>query len=148
MEDCPQMKVPQPKAVFARCALATLAAAGLTASAVAFGAGSAAAQPAPHQSPLLSTTCSFAQLDRALHAEFPEAAARLDAHPRRKERLRHLLDLPPAQREAAPHQFFAAHPELHELRHRMMRQWMNAHPDQAARHHAAITRLADTCHSY
>jgi hemophore-related protein len=130
-----------------RYAVAALAMTGMTAAAALLGTGAASANPAPRAA-LLGTTCSFAQIDRAMHAEFPTAAARLDAHPRHRARLQRLFDLPPTQREAALHQFMATHPGLAAIRHAMMRQWMSAHPDRVARHRAAAIELANTCHRF
>ncbi|WP_245564218.1 hemophore-related protein [Nocardia testacea] len=47
---------------------------------------------------MIETTCSFAQADAAVHAQFPETAARLDANPERKAELEERHESPEAQR--------------------------------------------------
>lgn len=130
-----------------RYAVAALAMAGLTAAVTLSGVGTASADPSPRAA-LLGTTCSFAQVDRALQAEFPKAAARLDAHPRRKAHLERLFDLPPAQREAALRQFAATHPAIVAIHRADLQRWASAHPDRVARHRAAVVELATTCHRF
>ncbi|TSD96639.1 hemophore-related protein [Skermania sp. ID1734] len=93
----------------------TRTAVGVTGLALAAGLalpGLAAADPATDQArPLIDSPCSFAQLDSALHAEAPDMAARLDAHPDRKAMLAQFFNLPVNQREAALQKFLADHPD-------------------------------------
>lgn len=123
----------------------------LTALAVAvsgaalFGVGTAAADtPLPLNGPLVNSTCSFGQLDRALHAEAPDIAAKLDANPDRKAKLQQLFDQPVDQRKAAITQFLTAHPD----KVAQMQQHAAADPAKAGKAKAMMDQLAQTCHNY
>jgi hemophore-related protein len=121
---------------------AALAIGAVTASASLLGTGTAAAGPL--DGALLDSTCSFAQIDRALHAEHPDLAAKLDAHPDRKAALARVFDQPPAQRKAALQQLIAAHPD----KVAQARQMIAQHPDQAAKARDVVNQLANTCHRF
>ncbi|NQE70637.1 hemophore-related protein [Nocardia gamkensis] len=123
-----------------RIVRATLALGGLLAAGALLVPATASAQPRPGG--LLETTCSFAQLDAAVHAQFPDLAARLDAHPDRKAKLQEFLSLPVEQRKQRAREFLDKHPEakgrLEERRD----------SPQAQEHRDKMRVLAETCHNY
>ncbi|MFE3194092.1 hemophore-related protein [Nocardia sp. NPDC059240] len=71
------------------------------ATAALSGAGAAAADPMSDLEPLLSSSCSFTQIDAALHDAAPDTAAQLDAAPAQKAALKTAYDRPVAERRAA-----------------------------------------------
>ncbi|WP_280293556.1 hemophore-related protein [Nocardia abscessus] len=118
----------------------TVALGGLAAVGALLVPATASAQPGPGG--LLETTCSFAQIDAAVHAQFPELAAKLDAHPERKAKLGEFLGLPVDQRKQRAKEFLDKHPEakgrLEERRD----------SPQAQEHREKLRVLTDTCHNY
>jgi hemophore-related protein len=106
--------------------------------------GTSAAAAGVMNSPLLNSTCSFGQIDRALRAVRPDLAARLDANPQGKARLQQLMDLPVPQRKAAIQQWINQHPD--QVAHG--RQWEAAHPGEMNQRLALGTQLAGICHNY
>ena len=72
------------------------AVAGLALSLIV-GAGVASADP--DLSPVINTTCSYSQVVSALNAQFPSAAAQLNASPSTQAALRGFLDSSPDQRQ-------------------------------------------------
>jgi hemophore-related protein len=107
-------------------------------------AGVGASAAGPLDSPLVNSTCNFGQIDRALRAQRPDLAARLDAHPQHKAMLQQLYDQPVPQRKAQIQRYMQQHPD----RVAQMQRWDSTHP-QAAPQRAALDRqLANTCHSY
>ncbi|MGK8520239.1 hemophore-related protein [Nocardia asteroides] len=119
---------------------ATLAIGGLVAAGALLVPATASAQP--HLGGLLETTCSFAQIDAAVHAQFPDLAARLDAHPDRKAKLHEFLGLPVDQRKQRAEEFLDKHPEV--------KNRFEEHRDspRAQEHRDKMRVLADTCHNY
>ncbi|MCM6773054.1 hemophore-related protein [Nocardia sp. CDC159] len=114
------------------------AAAGLTALAALLPA-TASADPTDELAPLLDSTCSFAQVDAALHDQAPNYAAMLDNNPNVKNQLRQLFDQPIEQRRAQVQQYLAEHPD----------QVQQAENDpRAAQARQLIQQLADTCANY
>lgn len=89
------------KKVSIRTAVAAFAISGFAVGTALFGAGSAAADPAADIAPLVNSTCSYAQVDRAIHQVAPDAAAVLDADAGQKEMLRRAYSQPAAQRKVA-----------------------------------------------
>lgn len=71
-------------------------AAGSLALSLSAGAGLAAANP--DVDAIVNTTCNYSQVDRALHAEHPAAAAEFDANPSVKTQLRYFLNSNPSNR--------------------------------------------------
>lgn len=123
-----------------RIVRATLALGGLLAAGALLVPATASAQPQPGG--LLETTCSFAQIDAAVHAQFPDTAARLDAHPDRKAKLQELLSLPVEQRKQRAKEFLDNHPEA--------KRKFEEHRDspRAQQHREKLRVLGDTCHNY
>ena len=77
-----------------------IAAAGALAAAVLVP-GIASADPADSDSArLVNSTCSFAQIDAAMHDVTPQLAARLDQAPERKAQLADFFSKSPADRQA------------------------------------------------
>ncbi|QSE91370.1 hemophore-related protein [Rhodococcus pseudokoreensis] len=83
-----------------------IAAAGTLAAAVLVP-GIASADPAD-SARLVNSTCSFAQIDAAMHDVTPQLAARLDQAPERKAQLADFFSKSPADRQAV----LDAHPQL------------------------------------
>ncbi|WP_051021135.1 hemophore-related protein [Nocardia araoensis] len=123
-----------------RIVRASLALGGLLAAGALLVPATASAQPQPGG--LLETTCSFAQIDAAVHAQFPDVAARLDAHPERKAKLQEFLGLPVEQRKQRAKEFLDRHPEakVEFEEHR--------NSPQAQQHREKMRVIADTCHNY
>ncbi|MBF6299190.1 hemophore-related protein [Nocardia amamiensis] len=120
---------------------ATVALGGLVAAGALLVPATASAQPGPGGA-LLETTCSFAQIDAAVHAQFPEFAARLDAHPDRKAKLQEFLSLPVDQRKQRAKEFLDTHPDA--------KRKFEEHRDspRAQEHRDKIRVVLDTCHNY
>ncbi|WP_067564753.1 hemophore-related protein [Nocardia acidivorans] len=115
---------------------AAVAIGGLAAGAALFGAGAASADPMGDIEPLLRSSCSFAQVDAALHRVAPETAAQLDAVPAQKAALRNAYDQPVEQRRAAFEQLIAE----------QQRMGMTAQADQEFG--GKLSQVVDTCHQY
>ncbi|MEU0539641.1 hemophore-related protein [Nocardia sp. NPDC005978] len=75
--------------------------AGFALSAMLTGAGAASADPMSDLEPILNSSCSFSQIDAALHEVSPETAAQLDAAPAQKNAIKAAYDQPVEQRRAA-----------------------------------------------
>jgi len=115
---------------------------GFTAFAMLMGTSVAAAGPL--DSPLINSTCSFGQIDRALHVERPDLAARLDADPQQKANMQRLFDQPVPQRRAEIERYMNEHPN----RSAQMRQRQAMRPDLMNDRYMLGNQLANTCHSY
>ncbi|MBU3061287.1 hemophore-related protein [Nocardia sp. NEAU-G5] len=122
-----------------RLAGTVAAAGGLAVAAALLFPGVAAADPTDLMAPLLNSTCSFDQVDRALHAKDPQLAQMLDANPSQKAMLKQQFDQPPAQRKAEVQQYLAQHPEAKQ-------QAQNS--PQAGSMQQTIQAVADSCHNY
>ncbi|MFI5780282.1 hemophore-related protein [Nocardia sp. NPDC051570] len=121
-----------------RFAATTLAAGALTALSVLLP-GTASADPIDQLAPLLNSTCSFAQVDAALHDQDPQLAAALDNNQAVKGQIRQMFDQPIDQRRAQAQQYLAQHPD----------QVQQAENDpRAAQAQALVQKLADTCANY
>ncbi|NKY84084.1 hemophore-related protein [Nocardia veterana] len=120
------------------------AAAGLTVAGLAAGAallvpGTASADPTELVAPLLNSTCSFAQVDAALHDKAPQLASILDANPDQKAELQAKFDQPVEQRRAEFQQYLAQHPD----------EAQRAQQDpRAAGLSRTIQEVAGSCHNY
>ncbi|WP_327113270.1 hemophore-related protein [Nocardia sp. NBC_01730] len=119
---------------------ATVALGGLVAASALLIPATASAQPGPGA--LLETTCSFAQIDAAVHAQFPEFAARLDANPDRKAKLQEFLNLPVDQRKQRAQEFLDTHPDAK----RKFEERRDS--PQAQERIQNLRTVADTCHNY
>ncbi|MEU7768277.1 hemophore-related protein [Nocardia sp. NPDC049190] len=118
---------------------ATVALGSLVAAGALLIPATASAQPGPG---LLETTCSFEQIDAAVHAQFPEFAARLDAHPDRKAKAQEFLSLPVDQRKQRAKEFLDTHPEA-KAKFEQRRD-----SPQAQERIQKMRTIADTCHNY
>ncbi|GAB2537466.1 hemophore-related protein [Nocardia heshunensis] len=74
---------------------------GFATAAVLSGVGAAAADPMSDLEPLLTSSCSFDQIDSALHDVAPDTAAQLDALPAQKSALKSAYDRPIDERRTA-----------------------------------------------
>jgi hemophore-related protein len=111
---------------------------GLAAAAALLIPGVAAADPTDLVAPLLNSTCSFDQVDRALHAKDPQLAGMLDANPDQKAQLKQKFDEPIAQRQAEVQQYLAQHPEANQAQN----------DPRASGLQQTIQSVADSCHNY
>ena len=66
--------------------------------ALAFTAGAGSASASPDYDPIITTTCSYDQAMRAVHAENPKAAQYLDQSPANQQFLQQYLASSPDQR--------------------------------------------------
>ncbi|WP_330180104.1 hemophore-related protein [Nocardia sp. NBC_01503] len=115
---------------------AALAIGGFAAGTALFGAGAAYADPMGDLEPLLSSSCSFAQIDSALHQVAPDTAAQLDAAPGQKAALKNAYDQPADQRRASFQQLIAEQ--------QRMGVTATANQDFGAK----MSQVVDTCHQY
>jgi hemophore-related protein len=105
------------------------------------GVGAATASPVDN---LIDSTCSFAQLDRAVHAEHPDLAAQLDADPAQKTMLREVFDQPVPARRAAIQRYLVAHPDQVAR----MQQRAATNPRMAVQLQNAADDVARSCHRF
>ncbi|WP_328390643.1 hemophore-related protein [Nocardia sp. NBC_00416] len=113
---------------------------GATAAVTAFlSPAVASAGPVEMAEPLLTSDCSFAQVDAALHDQAPEMAAMLDNNPELKAQLQSKFDQPVEQRRAELQQYIEQNPEAAQ-------QAQNDPRAQELR--ATMQGVADTCHNY
>ncbi len=98
----------------------------------------ASAQPLDH--PLLNSTCTFEQVDKALHVVAPDAAARLDTQPEAKAAIKAVWELPVDQRKARVQQFLAQQPDAGA--------WRDQNPGKVAEILQKGQQIADTCGNY
>lgn len=80
--------------------ITTLAIGAIAAGSALLGSGTATADLIDDVHPLLTSTCSFAQIDAAWHEVAPDSAARLDANPAQKAVLELAFGQPAEQRIA------------------------------------------------
>ncbi|WP_225727853.1 MULTISPECIES: hemophore-related protein [unclassified Nocardia] len=99
------------KRLRSRTTLAALATGGIATVTVLLGPGIAAADPTSMIAPLLDTTCSFDQVDKALHAKAPLLANMLDNNPAQKAEIQQKFNLPPDQRRAELQKAIDANPD-------------------------------------
>ncbi|MET8875938.1 hemophore-related protein [Nocardia sp. NPDC004604] len=122
-----------------RPAVAALAAGATASVAVLLSPAIAAADPMTLAGPLLSSDCTFAQVDAALHAKAPQLAAMLDANPTQKAELQRKFDQPVEQRRAELQAMINENPDAAK----------DAENDPRANSLATTIRtVAETCHNY
>ncbi|MRH91388.1 hemophore-related protein [Nocardia sp. SYP-A9097] len=118
---------------------AVLGAGALATMAIALVPATASAGPLDLAAPLLNSTCSFAQVDAALHDKAPALASILDQNPAQKAELKAKFDQSPAQRQAEFDAYVRDNPDAAN----------SATSDPRAGGIAAtIQTVADTCHNY
>ncbi|WP_216896626.1 hemophore-related protein [Nocardia alni] len=115
---------------------ATLALSGLSAGIAMLGSTFASADPVDAFGPLLTSSCSFEQVDTALHRVAPDAATQLDSAPQQKNQLRQAYNRPPGERRAAFQQLMAE----------QQTKGVPAGADAALA--AKMREIADTCGRY
>lgn len=120
-------------------ARAILGVLGLAGGVSLMTAGAASAQPA---GPLIETTCSYTQIEAALHVEAPEAYGRLAEHPDAQARVQDLLGLPTDQRRQRVQSFLDRNPDVAAT----IQQKRNTPEGQDKLQ--MMQRVADTCHHY
>ena len=99
----------------------------------------ASAAPTDFAEPLLTSDCSFAQVDAALHDQAPELASMLDNNPDLKAQLQTKFDQPVEQRRA----------ELQATINENPGAAQDAENDpRSASLAETIRTVAETCHSY
>ncbi|WP_067840273.1 hemophore-related protein [Nocardia lijiangensis] len=122
-----------------RTGLAALAAGGMATVAMSLSPAIASADPAELVGPLLTSNCTFAQVDAALHDKAPQLAAMLDANPSQKAELQRRFDQPVEQRRADFQRMVEENPEAAR----------DAENDpRAASLRETIATVAATCHNY
>ncbi|MEV6774470.1 hemophore-related protein [Nocardia sp. NPDC051030] len=118
---------------------AVLGAGAIATLAVALLPGTASAAPSDLVAPLLNSTCTFTQVDAALHAKAPALASLLDQNPAQKAELQAKFDQPLAQRQAEFDAYVRDNPDAAN----------SATSDPRAGGIAAsIQAVADSCHDY
>ena len=124
---------------FGKFGLTTLTLGAAAAATVFLGPAVAAAGPMELAEPLLTSDCSFAQVDAALHDQAPELAALLDSNPDAKAQLQAKFEQPVEQRRAELEQYFAQNPQAAQ----------QAESDPRSQElQATLQCVADTCHTY
>ncbi|MEU0538656.1 hemophore-related protein [Nocardia sp. NPDC005978] len=118
---------------------AVLGAGALATLALALVPATASAGPLDMAAPLLNSTCSFAQVDAALHDKAPALASMLDQNPAQKAELEAKFNQPIEQRQAEFDAYVRANPEAAAQ--------AEANPN-ASGIGATIQLVADTCHNY
>ncbi|MFE3188915.1 hemophore-related protein [Nocardia sp. NPDC059240] len=111
----------------------------VAAVALALAPATASASPADLVAPLLNSTCSFAQVDAALHAKAPALASMLDQNPDTKAELKAKFDQSPEQRKAEVDQYLADNPDAAN---------QAASDPRAGGIAATIQQVADVCNNY
>jgi hemophore-related protein len=117
-------------------------------SAALLAPGIAAAEPRGPGHVLADTTCSFAQVDAALHATAPKLAARLDAKPERMAKLEQLLNLPPEQRKVAIQQRLDDPKVKQRIDEHKAKIEERRNDPRFAQLRDKMQTVADTCHNY
>lgn len=120
---------------------AALLTAGLAAATTLLVPAVAAASPASSL-PLVQSTCSFAQIDAALHATSPALGYLIDTYPQVKQELTILFEQPVAQRQQYVDGYLAADPQLAGTADQLLTG------PRAEAVHRTLAVVADTCHSY
>lgn len=118
---------------------AAVAGIGGAALALAFAPATASASPTDLIAPLVDSTCTFAQVDAALHAKAPALASFLDSNPDTKAKLQAEFEQTPDQRRAAIDAYLRDNPDAAN---------QAASDPRASGVAAAIQQVADTCHDY
>ncbi|WP_228000582.1 hemophore-related protein [Nocardia australiensis] len=117
-------------------AVLSLAIGGCVASTALFGAATAQADAMDNLEPLLSSSCSFTQIDAALHVVDPDAAAQLDASPADKAMIEQAYNQPPEQRRAAFEQILSQQKQLDAT--------ISENPEFGPK----LRLVVDSCHNY
>jgi len=125
--------------VHSRTRLAGLTVTAAAAAAVFLGPAVASAGPAELAEPLLTSDCTFAQVEAALRVEAPELAQLLDANPSQKAQLQERFDQPVEQRRAEFQRLLEQNPGAAD----------QAESDpRAAQLSQVLATVAATCHNY
>jgi hemophore-related protein len=122
-----------------RLARTVLTVGGLTTAAALLLPGIAAADPTDLMAPLLNTTCSFDQVNRALHDKNSQLASTLDANPGIKAQLQQKFNEPIPQRRAEFQQYLAQNPGAAQ---------QAENDPRASNIEQTIQSVADSCHNY
>lgn len=128
------LRVRPRSAAFAAGTLGTLAAVS-----VWLYPATASAGPVDMVAPLLNSTCSFAQVDAALHDKAPALAQFLDQNPGTKAELQAKFDQPIEQRQAEVDAYLRDNPGAAD---------QAANDPRAGGIAASIQAVADSCHNY
>ncbi|WP_068279787.1 hemophore-related protein [Aldersonia kunmingensis] len=118
---------------------------GVIAAAIAASGAFLSTAPAtaePILNPLITSTCTFAQVDAALHAVSPAYAAQLDRYPMAKAELQAAYDRPVADRSAALQRYLDNNPMV-------AAQVMGGMQDPRYADFKRVTQqVANVCHNY
>ncbi|MFQ6397885.1 hemophore-related protein [Nocardia sp. KC 131] len=128
------------KVLRSRPAYAVLAAGGLATVTMFLAPTAASADPMTDlAAPLLTSDCSFAQVDAALHAKAPQLASMLDSNPSQKAELQRKFDQPVEQRRVEFQRAIDENPGAAK----------DAQNDpRASGLSETIRQVAESCHSY
>ncbi len=96
--------------MFALASSKGLVVAGVVAVGAVMGIGVASA--GPDLSPIINTTCNYAQVTAALNAQAPDLAAKLAQNPRASSRLQSFLAAPVNERQQMAQQAMAMAPQF------------------------------------
>lgn len=118
---------------------AVLGAGALAALAISLVPATASAGPLDLAAPLLNSTCSFAQVDAALHDKAPALASMLDQNPAQKAELEAKFNQSPAERQAEFDAYVRDNPDAAN---------QAAGDPRASGIAATIQQVADSCHNY
>jgi hemophore-related protein len=98
----------------------------------------------PVDGPLINSTCSYEQIDRALRVERPDVAAKIDSDPMRKAGMQLFFSRPVPERRALVQQYLNANPGGMTR----LQEWEDQHPQQVRQGRALADKVAATCHNY
>lgn len=122
-----------------RTAFATIAAGAVATVTALLSPAAASAGPMEMAEPLLTSDCSFEQVDAALHDQAPELAQTLDSNPQAKQQLQSKFDQPVEQRRADLQTYIEQNPEAAQ----------QAQDDpQTNGMRETLQGVADTCQGY
>ncbi|GAA5066189.1 hemophore-related protein [Nocardia callitridis] len=122
-----------------RSTIAAVTVGGAATVTMLLGPAIASADPSAAIEPLITSDCSFAQVDAALHEVAPELATALDANPQQKAQLQGQFDQPVEQRRAQLQQEIQNNPEAAQ---------QAENDPRAAQMRSVFQQVADTCHNY
>lgn len=122
-----------------RTAVAAFATGAAATAALFLSPAVAAADPMSMAAPLLESTCTFAQVDAALHDKAPMLANMLDNNPAQKAELQRKFDQPVEKRRAELQAAIDANPEA-------AAQAQN--DPRAAGMAETLRQVAAACHNY
>ncbi len=124
--------------------------AGVGMAAAIVGGGVASAAPAPAPTTVPGTSCTVAQVERALAKEDPALWKRIESNPRAKKHFESTIVLTPEQRKAKRDEMAKKHPERAKVREFLKEH--NVLPGKAREDmkavHAAVEKAKLSCSQF